>query len=622
MTNDWLKIKVQGTDSNRDGIGAFITVDPDASVVGDEIVREINAGSNFLSQNELTAHFGLGPDAGTIDSITVAWPSGAVQELSNVSVNQVLSVVENARSGDYNNDGKVDAADYTVWRDQLGSIGDGFAADGNDDDKVTELDYDDMEGELRRDGCRCGGRSKRVRARADNRASASRRCLLFRECFRTWNVEMLRALLTAAAMIVVWASQLNAADEPSEAPKPIPATRPEMKAALEALKQRQPRVPLPLGSADGEQHPSLLPEAWGVGGGPGSVQGPNSKLDDLAKDRCFWVISRGNNCHYCLGHQELKLRAGGMDDDTIASLDSDWSEFNPRQQAALAFARKLTLEPQLVGDDDIARLRKVFSDPEIIELVFTIGGFNAMNRWTDGLGFPHERHFSDGREITLTTPTGEEYQHTKSIVIPTTRAPRPPLATLEQTQQAIAASRNRTPRVALPNEAVARQELSDVIGDRAPYEWERALAALPENGKAHVKTWNTILSDDNLTPRLKAEIAFITAMNNQAWYAAAHAAHRLKHLGASPEDLTSLLGDKEPKMGGAVAAYRLAAKSTTDPHLITDADIADVRAHYSDQETAEIMQVICMANLFDRFTESLGLQVETGTADVETLLRR
>jgi hypothetical protein len=114
--NDWLKIKVEGTVSNRDGIGAFITVDPDANVVGDEIVREINAGSNFLSQNELTAHFGLGPNSGTIDLISVVWPSGAVQELSNVSANQVLSLVENVMPGDYNGDGQVDAADYVVWR--------------------------------------------------------------------------------------------------------------------------------------------------------------------------------------------------------------------------------------------------------------------------------------------------------------------------------------------------------------------------------------------------------------------------------------------------------------------------------------------------------------------------
>jgi enediyne biosynthesis protein E4 len=114
--NDWLKIKVEGTVSNRDGIGAFITVDPDVAVIGDEIVREVNAGSNFLSQSELTAHFGLGPNAGTVDSISIIWPSGAVQQLSDVSANQILNVVENVAPGDYNVDGQIDAADYTAWR--------------------------------------------------------------------------------------------------------------------------------------------------------------------------------------------------------------------------------------------------------------------------------------------------------------------------------------------------------------------------------------------------------------------------------------------------------------------------------------------------------------------------
>ncbi len=140
--NDWLKIKLEGTASNRDGIGAFITVDPDTNVVGDELVREINAGSNFLSQNEMTAHFGLGPNSGTIDFITVVWPSGAVQELSNVSANQVLNLVEMVLPGDYNADGIIDAADYSVWRDQFGQTGTGLAADGDGNSVVNQLDYD------------------------------------------------------------------------------------------------------------------------------------------------------------------------------------------------------------------------------------------------------------------------------------------------------------------------------------------------------------------------------------------------------------------------------------------------------------------------------------------------
>ena len=114
--NDWLKIKLHGTESNRDGIGALITIDPDANVVGDEFVREINAGSNFLSQNDLTAHIGLGLDADPVDLITVKWPSGFIQSLSNVAANQVINLTEGGAPGDFNNDGIVNGNDFLAWQ--------------------------------------------------------------------------------------------------------------------------------------------------------------------------------------------------------------------------------------------------------------------------------------------------------------------------------------------------------------------------------------------------------------------------------------------------------------------------------------------------------------------------
>jgi hypothetical protein len=114
--NDWLKIKLQGTESNRDAVGAFITVDPDASVAGDELVRELSGGSNFLGQNELMAHFGLGADAGAVDSITIDWPSGTVQRLSDVAVNQVIAVMEGGMPGDFDGDGVVSGGDFLAWQ--------------------------------------------------------------------------------------------------------------------------------------------------------------------------------------------------------------------------------------------------------------------------------------------------------------------------------------------------------------------------------------------------------------------------------------------------------------------------------------------------------------------------
>ena len=87
--NNWLLVNTDGTASNRDGIGARITL----TAGGHTQIREITAGASNSSQNMLPAHFGLGK-AEVIDEIRVQWPSGTVQTLRDVSPNQVLTVVE------------------------------------------------------------------------------------------------------------------------------------------------------------------------------------------------------------------------------------------------------------------------------------------------------------------------------------------------------------------------------------------------------------------------------------------------------------------------------------------------------------------------------------------------
>ena len=122
------------------------------------------------------------------------------------------------------------------------------------------------------------------------------------------------------------------------------------------------------------------------------------------------------------------------------------------------------------------------------------------------------------------------------------------MPSLDEVAAAIAACRNVSLRVELPTDEQAAKVLAETIGDRQPLLWERAMSQLPETGKAQVATWNTIMTDDNLPPRLKAELAFISAVNNRAWYAAGHAAHRLAALGATKDELASLLaGDGSPE---------------------------------------------------------------------------
>jgi hypothetical protein len=93
--NAWLRVNTVGTLSNRDGIGARVTVTTDLNDAANTTqVREIDGGSNFLGQNERAAHFGLGELNGTIDLVTVRWPSGTVQSFSDVPANTTLEARE------------------------------------------------------------------------------------------------------------------------------------------------------------------------------------------------------------------------------------------------------------------------------------------------------------------------------------------------------------------------------------------------------------------------------------------------------------------------------------------------------------------------------------------------
>ncbi|MGA9462646.1 MAG: CRTAC1 family protein [Terracidiphilus sp.] len=88
-TGHWLAIKLKGTKSNRDGIGARVEV----FAVGKRWTQERVGGSGYLSQNEERLHFGLGT-ASTVDKIVVHWPSGREQALGSQGVDRVLSIEE------------------------------------------------------------------------------------------------------------------------------------------------------------------------------------------------------------------------------------------------------------------------------------------------------------------------------------------------------------------------------------------------------------------------------------------------------------------------------------------------------------------------------------------------
>ena len=87
--NNWLIVRTVGTRSNRDGIGTTITV----SAAGSTQRRTVTAGGSQMSQHMLAPHFGLGT-AAHVDAVTVRWPSGRSNKLTDLAANQVLVVTE------------------------------------------------------------------------------------------------------------------------------------------------------------------------------------------------------------------------------------------------------------------------------------------------------------------------------------------------------------------------------------------------------------------------------------------------------------------------------------------------------------------------------------------------
>ena len=446
----------------------------------------------------------------------------------------------------------------------------------------------------------------------------------------------------------------TAGDEPS----PAPITRPGIKQVLEGSKQSKPRLPLPpLTEDDNARAQSAASgKVQGPMGGvinngrmrkyylepefrgeffvrPADLANPDPKstlrlgadpsmpLDPTFRIMFFWLVARANNCYYCLGHQEVKLQAAGVSDDRLAVLDTDWSEFKPSEATAFAFVKKLARTPQEVNDADVEELRRYFKDQEILDILFSTGNYVAMTRWTGGLAIPQEDH-----RVYL-TPTSAKYVDLPSLIAPIDptqigsasvckplAANRPPLESRQEVETQLSAARSRKPRLPLVAEDKARSLVPQEWPSTPLPQWVRLLANFPDAGKARITSISAAggpgVEKGSLDRTLRAQIAWIAARQDRAWYALGHAKQRLQALGQSDDAIYALDAPGDDVSPTQRVVFHLARKLTVDPALVTDADVEAVRQRLSDRETAEVVYFITVAGFFDRVTEAAGLQLE------------
>jgi len=325
-----------------------------------------------------------------------------------------------------------------------------------------------------------------------------------------------------------------------------------------------------------------------------------------------------------------------LKEEEVAALDGDWSEFTPAQQAAFALARKLSYEPHLITDADIDHLRKHYKDWQILEMVFSVAGNNSTNRWKEGIGVPQEKEATRFLKMaekpvpqdrplpikSFLTPTPERYKNAITKVAPLqtdekTGKPsrqaichRSALETRAEVEKALEACRKRAPRLPLIQETKARALLPADWPKGPLPQWVRLLANFPRDGKARIVGLRNADEKGDLKPLLKAQVSWIIARQDRAWYAVGEAKQRLVAPGCSGDEIYRLDGDWKEFTPAERALFTLARNLAAAPIVSTDEDVAEALRLTGPREVVQLISYTTGRAFFDRVTEAAGLQLE------------
>jgi uncharacterized peroxidase-related enzyme len=123
-----------------------------------------------------------------------------------------------------------------------------------------------------------------------------------------------------------------------------------------------------------------------------SIWDPDGEVDRGFKRLVAHVASRTAGCQYCMAHTAGGALHFGIEERKLAAV---WefrtsALFSEAERVALDFAIAAASVPNGVTDEMFARMRKHWSEGQIVEIVAVIAAFGFLNRWNDTMGTPLE----------------------------------------------------------------------------------------------------------------------------------------------------------------------------------------------------------------------------------------
>lgn len=117
------------------------------------------------------------------------------------------------------------------------------------------------------------------------------------------------------------------------------------------------------------------------------------QVGGVLKQMVAAMVSSAAGCSYCQAHTSHVAEKRGAEEEKLAAMwEFETSPlFDDAERAALRVAHGAGCVPNAVTDDDMAELRRHFSDAEVVELVAVMAGFGFLNRWNDTMATELER---------------------------------------------------------------------------------------------------------------------------------------------------------------------------------------------------------------------------------------
>ncbi len=152
--------------------------------------------------------------------------------------------------------------------------------------------------------------------------------------------------------------------------------------------------------------------------------------------------------------------------------------------------------------------------------------------------------------------------------------------------------------------------MSETLPEGPLPQWARLLANFPRDGARSITGIRSADEKGDLKPLLKAQVSWIIARQDRAWYATGQARRRLRDLGQTDDQIFSLDGDWSSFTPADRALFTVARKLSCSPVVLTDEDVANAVKLAGPRDVVQLISYTTSRASFDRITEAAGLQIE------------